>query len=107
MFALELYLTPGGTNPVQDWLDALADEQTVGRVAARFRRLAAGHPGDSKLLGGGISELRLDFGPGYRVYYSRVGRTVLLLLCGGVKSFQRRDILEAEAHLAEYQGSAV
>ena len=70
------------------------------RIAARIDRLAGGNPGHVKPVGSGLSELRIDYGPGYRVYFMRRGTVVIVLLCGGTKSSQERDIQQAKA-LAE------
>ena len=77
------------------WLDGLGDINARARVLARVERLAAGNPGDVKPVGEGVSELRIDFGPGYRVYYKRQGQEVVVLLAGGDKRSQRRDIEKA------------
>lgn len=77
------------------WLRSLRDRRAAGRVMARIDRLVAGNPGDVKPVGGGISELRIDHGPGYRVYYRQDGQRLILLLCGGAKSTQQRDIERA------------
>lgn len=74
------------------WLTNLNDSNARARVAARIDRLALGNPGDVKPVGGGVSEMRIDYGPGYRVYYARTGRVVYLLLCGGTKATQEADI---------------
>lgn len=74
------------------WLDGLRDLRARARVQARIERLAMGNPGDVKPVGEGVSELRIDHGSGYRVYYTKHGREVLLLLAGGDKSTQSRDI---------------
>ncbi|AUN96096.1 type II toxin-antitoxin system RelE/ParE family toxin [Pseudazoarcus pumilus] len=79
------------------WLRALRDRRTVARIQARLDRLAAGNPGDVKPVGSGISELRIDHGPGYRVYFTQRGPLVIVLLCGGDKSSQSRDIEQAKA----------
>ena len=70
----------------------LADNQARARILARIDRLAVGNSGDSKLLRGGVSELRIDWGPGYRVYYAMIGKTCVLLLCGGDKRKQSSDV---------------
>ena len=85
-----------------DWLARLADLQAKARILARIDRLAVGNFGDSKPLRGGISELRIDWGPGYRVYYALVGRTCVLLLCGGDKRKQSTDIQRAIEYLRDY-----
>ncbi|MFN8045880.1 MAG: type II toxin-antitoxin system RelE/ParE family toxin [Dermatophilaceae bacterium] len=77
------------------WLSKLKDRRAAARVLIRINRLAAGNPGDVKPVGGGISELRIDYGPGYRVYYLREGDRLILLLCGGDKSTQSADIATA------------
>ncbi len=77
------------------WLDALTDVRARARVQARIERLANGNAGDSKAVGEGVSELRIDYGPGYRVYFVKAGRTILVLLAGGTKSTQSADIKKA------------
>lgn len=78
------------------WLDGLRDLRGRARVQARIERLAAGHAGDAKPVGEGVSELRIDTGPGYRVYFTRRGREVVILLAGGDKSTQSKDIRTAQ-----------
>lgn len=74
------------------WIDALQDLHGRARILVRIERLAAGNPGDSAPVGGGVMELRIDCGPGYRVYFVRRGRALVILLAGGDKGSQRRDI---------------
>lgn len=74
------------------WLDGLRDMKARSRVLVRIERLVAGNPGDVKPVGEGVSELRIDYGPGYRVYFVRRGQTVIVLLAGGDKSTQAKDI---------------
>jgi len=83
------------TETFAKWLDALKDIRARARILARIERLAAGNPGDVKPVGGGISELRIDYGPGYRVYYKKQGRQVVILLAGGDKRTQSKDIKTA------------
>lgn len=78
-----------------EWLRALKDARAVARIAVRIDRLAAGNPGDVRPVGEGVSELRIDYGPGYRVYFLRRGAILIILLCGGDKSTQRGDIARA------------
>jgi len=85
-----------------DWLTALKDVQARARIARRLDRLALGNFDDSKSLGQGISELRFTFGPGYRVYFTVRGEVIVILLCGGDKGSQRRDIERATAMLEEF-----
>ena len=77
------------------WLDELHDIRARVRVLVRIERLAAGNPGDVKAIGEGVSELRIDYGPGYRVYYKKQGRNVIILLAGGDKRTQGKDIKTA------------
>ena len=78
------------------WLDDLDDLRARARIQARIERLAAGNPGDVKPAGKGVSELRIDYGPGFRVYFKRRGRRLIILLAGGDKSSQARDIKKAQ-----------
>ena len=84
------------TSVFDEWLSELRDRRAVARIAARLDRLAVGNPGDAKAVGSGISELRIDQGPGYRVYFMRRGMLIVVLLCGGEKSTQDRDIAQAK-----------
>ena len=77
------------------WLDGLRDIRARARVLARVERLAIGNPGDVKPVGEGVSELRIDYGPGYRIYFTMHGRTVIILLAGGEKRTQASDIKTA------------
>ena len=77
------------------WLDGLHDIRARARILVRIERLAAGNPGDVKSAGEGVSELRIDYGPGYRVYYKKQGQKVVILLAGGDKSTQAKDIKTA------------
>ena len=79
------------------WLDGLSDPRTVAKIAARAERLASGNFGDVQPVGEGVSELRIHYGPGYRVYFVQRGAVVVILLCGGDKSSQARDIRSAKA----------
>lgn len=85
------------------WLRGLRDIRAVARIQARIDRLALGNPGDVKPVGTGISEMRIDYGPGYRVYYMQRGPIVIILLCGGDKSSQQKDIEMAKALAAEWK----
>jgi len=77
------------------WLDGLDDIHARARILARIERLAAGNPGDAEPVGEGVSELRIDYGPGYRVYYRQCGQSLIVLLAGGDKHSQARDIKTA------------
>jgi putative addiction module killer protein len=92
----------GRATPFSDWLASLKDSRTVGIVRARLNRIRLGNFGDCKSIGGGVEELRIDFGPGHRVYYGREESRVVILLCGGGKGTQARDILRARKYWKEY-----
>ncbi len=77
------------------WLDALGDVRARARVQVRIERLAAGNPGEVQPIGEGVSEMRIDYGPGYRVYFKRIGREIVILLAGGDKRTQSADIKTA------------
>ena len=78
------------------WIDGLKDVRAVARIEIRVRRLALGHLGDARTLGDGVSELRIDYGPGYRLYFTRRGERIVILLCGGDKKRQSDDIARAK-----------
>ncbi|MEH3091858.1 type II toxin-antitoxin system RelE/ParE family toxin [Agrobacterium cavarae] len=80
-----------------NWLTKLKDVQARARIVRRVDRLQRGNPGDVKPVGEGVSELRIDYGPGYRVYFIQEGKLIIVLLCGGDKSSQSRDISQAKA----------
>ena len=78
------------------WLNRLKDANAVARIAARIRRMEMGNPGDSKSVGRNVREMRIDHGPGYRIYYVQRGTQIVILLCGGDKRTQRQDIEQAQ-----------
>lgn len=85
------------TDVFVDWFATLRDREARARITVRIRRLSLGNPGDVKPVGGGVSEMRIDYGPGYRVYFVQRGATIVVLLCGGDKRSQDRDITRAQA----------
>src|SRR3990167_1504635 len=85
------------------WIGGLRDRRAAARVQVRIDRLAGGNPGDVKPIGGGLSEMRIDHGPGYRVYFMRRGSVLIVLLCGGEKSTQARDIEQVSAIAAQWK----
>jgi len=97
------YQAPGGNWPFRDWLAALKDKRAVAKVLARLATVRAGSMGDAKSLDGGLYELRIDFGPGYRVYLGLDGQTMVVLLCGGDKSSQGKDIKRARSLWQAYR----
>jgi putative addiction module killer protein len=91
------------TDTFQKWRKRLRDRSAVGRISARLERLAAGNAGDCEPVGEGVSELRIHHGPGYRVYFKQDGESIIILLCGGDKSSQPRDIATAKALAREWE----
>lgn len=98
-----VYRTREGRLPFDEWLRDLGDANAVARVLARLGRVRRGSLGDCKPVGEGVSELRVDYGPGYRVYFSQKGQTLVILLCGGNKRTQDRDIRLAQQYWNDYQ----
>jgi putative addiction module killer protein len=97
------YQDSNGNKPYADWLGGLTHKQAKARILVRVNRMAAGNFGDCKPLRDGVQELRVDVGPGYRVYLSRQGPVMVLLLCGGDKGDQSRDIERAIAYLKDWK----
>jgi putative addiction module killer protein len=85
------------------WFSRLKDRQAMARIAARIDRLALGNPGDVRPVGSGISEMRIDYGPGYRVYFVQRGLAVVVILCGGDKRTQSADIRRATKIVADWK----
>jgi putative addiction module killer protein len=93
---LTIYETDDGDAPFSSWLDSLRDREARARIRKRLDRVALGNLGDYRSVGEGVFEFRIDYGPGYRVYFAQIEVLVLLLLCGGDKSTQDRDIQKAK-----------
>lgn len=89
--------------PFRDWLDGLKDRRAKTIIIARLRRAGEGNLGQTRALGAGLGEMKIDFGPGYRLYYSRVEDRIVVVLCGGDKSSQTRDIERAAEILKHWQ----
>ena len=98
-----LYTLTDGTCPFEAWLDGLRDRRARARIKKRLDRVELGNLGDVKPLGEGVSELRVDYGSGYRIYLAQVGTAIVVLLCGGDKSSQRQDILKAKQYWIDFQ----
>ncbi|EPN2681297.1 type II toxin-antitoxin system RelE/ParE family toxin [Escherichia coli] len=103
MFEIRHYLTADDKDLIADWLRKLRDMQAKTAIIRRLNRLELGNFGDFKPLREGVYELRIDTGPGYRVYYAQSGKTVVLLLCGGTKRTQDADIEKAVAYWRDWQ----
>jgi putative addiction module killer protein len=98
-----IYKDESGIEPYTEWLNNLNGKEIKVRIKDRVQRVAFGNLGDCKYVGNNIFELRLHFGSGYRVYFSQTKRVVILLLCGGDKRSQRKDIIKAKKYLADYR----
>jgi len=85
------------------WIDGLRDDRAIERINRRIRRLAVGNPGDVKPVGDGISEMRENYGSGYRVYYKDTSKEIIILLCGGDKRTQQADITNAKKIAKQYE----
>ena len=101
-YDLVIYETSAGKRPFESWIKKLKDYQAAAIIKVRLRRVQLGNLGDSKSVGEGVHELRINFGPGYRIYYGRIDHKVILLLCGGNKSSQERDISIAKDYLEDF-----
>jgi putative addiction module killer protein len=99
---IQEYITPQGKNPFRDWLKGL-DHRVQARIQARVLRFETGNLGDHKSVGRGIWEARMDFGPGYRLYFGKDGSSTILLLIGGDKASQSKDIQAAQSYWADYR----
>lgn len=102
---VEIYRDEHGREPFSQWLDSIKDTRTRARIDNRLERLRVGNFGDSRSLGSGVYELRLHFGPGYRIYYGKLGNRIVVLLVGGDKSSQARDIQKAQRYWEDYKRS--
>src|SRR5690349_11490540 len=100
---LRIYATPGGRKPIEESLESLKDRESRAQIRVRLERVRFGSLGDWKSVGGGVLELRIDTGPGYRIYLGRDGNTVVILPCGGSKATQRKDIARAQAYWIDYR----
>ena len=97
------YQTPDDKIPLDDWLDSLRDKRAKARILVRLDRLKLGLFGDWKPVGDGVCELRITEGQGYRVYYAKEGDVIVILLCGGNKSSQKKDIKQAKTYWLDYK----
>lgn len=98
-----IYTDENGHEPYCSWIDSLKDKKGQQRIRTRIRRLAEGHYGDCNSVGEGVLELRMFFGPGYRVYFCEDADNIVVLLCGGDKDTQSQDIKNAKAYCKDYK----
>lgn len=104
MKSLRLYRTRKSKEPFGEWLTSIKDTIAIAQVNNRVRRLSLGQRGDCKPVGKGVFELRIHYGPGYRVYFAEHGNEIVILLCDGNKGSQKRDIKQAIAYWQDYKG---
>ena len=105
---VEIYQDPNGNETLIEWLSCIRDKRTAARIRSRLRRVEeTGNLGDYRSVGDRVFELRLQFGAGYRIYFSRIGEDVILLLLGGDKGSQSRDIQRAKTYWQEHNSRGV
>jgi putative addiction module killer protein len=105
-YSLKIYGTPNGDEPLTEWLNGLKDQKARIAIRMRLGRMQLGNFGCCKTVGEGVSEMKIDLGPGYRIYYGMIGRMVVLLLCGGDKGTQNKDIRRALDYFKDYKQRA-
>lgn len=103
-FELEYYVTADGKVPFKEWLDDLRDIAARAKIRIRLDRVRLGNLGDNRSVGEGVYELKINYGPGYRVYFAVEKERVILLLIGGDKSSQKRDIADAKSFQEDWKG---
>ena len=100
---LQIYVTEDGRAPFSEWHASLRDIKARAKIRVRLDRVSLGNLGDCHRVGEGVQELRIDYGPGYRVYFGQVGAAIVLLLCGGDKNTQTEDIEHAKRYWNKYR----
>lgn len=99
---IEIYQTDTGKRPFSQWLDDIKDHLSKAKIRVRLDRLEKGNFGQCEPVGEGVFELKIHFGPGFRVYFGKIGQKCVLLLCGGDKGSQKSDILKAQTYFKDY-----
>lgn len=100
---IRLFRTKKGKRPFIEWLESLRDQKVKQKIQLRIDRLSLGNPGHTNSVGEGVQELKIDYGPGFRVYFGMEGNTIVILLLGGEKSSQDDDIKKAKSYWKEYK----
>jgi putative addiction module killer protein len=100
---IDFYVTRNGEAPFEQWLNGLRDRRARARIDTRLARVRLGNLGETRDVGEGVHELKIDYGPGYRLYFGNAGTSLLLLLCGGDKSTQEADIKRAKKYWSDYK----
>ncbi len=104
LVSLEVYVTDQGRKPFTEWLHRIEDIKARAIIRARLNRIRLGNLGDCRSVGDGVQEFRIDYGPGYRIYFGHAGLQIILLLCAGTKGTQRNDIERAKRYWKTYLG---
>ncbi|MBS3028777.1 MAG: type II toxin-antitoxin system RelE/ParE family toxin [Dolichospermum sp. DET50] len=99
---IQNYITSNRKTPFAEWLDDLKDLQAIIKIEKRIKRVKLGNLGNYRTVGEGVCEIKIDYGPGYRIYFGQIGSKIILLLCGGDKSTQEQDILTAKEYWRDY-----
>lgn len=100
---LQIYRSKNGSVPFNDWFSGLRDQRAKQKIIARLARVRSGNLGQVNTVGEGVHELKIDFGPGYRIYFGQLGTEIVILLCGGDKKTQDSDIQKARAYWDEFK----
>jgi putative addiction module killer protein len=100
---IQRYITPNAKIPFTEWFESLRDINAQARILSRLNRAAAGNLGNYRSVGEEVFELKIDYGTGYRIYFGQIGNIIILLLCGGDKSTQDRDIRQAQKYWKDYE----
>lgn len=100
---IQRYVTTDGRIPFNEWFNSLRDRKAQVKIDTRIRRVIDGNLGDYRSVGEGVFELRIDYGPGYRIYFGQIGTTIVILLCGGDKSTQEQNIRTAQEYWTDYR----
>ena len=100
---VRIYRTEEDSEPFSEWLNNLRDEKAIAVIQKRLVRVALGNLGTYRFVGDGVFEFKIDYGPGYRVYFVQIGEVVLLILCGGDKSSQAKDIEQAKQYWTDFK----
>lgn len=103
LLTVNFFFRKDGVSPFQNWLETIKDRKTKAVLDSRLIRIRSGNLGESRSVGEGVLELKIDFGPGFRIYFARENDQIILLLLGGDKSRQNRDIKEAKKYLKEHK----
>jgi len=106
-YEIDYYIASTGRKPFKEWLEGLRDTSGRAKIRVRLDRVRLGNLGDNRSVGEGVLELRIDYGPGYRVYFANDGNRLILLLLGGDKSSQEKDIAKAKEYWRDYQRRSI